>query len=266
RLALPSAQKRFPEHDEDRDLKRNLAAYDSVDALLKGLEKVSASWVPTLLGRNSERRDLIDALTLARAEIGLTWFNSREQCRLMKGEKAPSAQLIVQPPGAKPEEDEDDRNEETLRAQIEVRKEKVWRAIQETAKSIDALKPEERLTPLRRQVAMGFLQRISPNKDCLERTLELGQKLYLTHPNDAEIARVFAGLMESRALTSEDDTILDRVRLIYERMVDIGDDKMDLFALSRLALVKAAWIAQRGVQQPDYVGPNPDNMRYLTRA
>src|SRR5205085_10096818 len=50
------------------------------------------------------------------------------------------------------------------------------------------------------------------------------------------------------------------------RMVDIGDDKMDLLALSRLALINAALIAQRGVQNPDYVGPNPDILRYVTRA
>ena len=269
RLVLRAAQKRFPEHPDDRDPQRRLAAYDRVDRMLVRLSQVSASWAPALFGQYADQRDLIDALTLARAEIGISWFNVREQCRLMKGERPPPAQLIVNPAAPKTGEDDEGKEDEALRAQIELSKEKVWIVIQDAVKSIEALKPEERLTPLRRQAAIGFLQRISRDKDCLERTLDLAQRLYLNHPNDAEMTRVFAGLVESWALAADSDdrnTILDRARSIYERMVDMGDDKVDMFALSRLAFINAAFVADMGVEQRDYVGPNPEILRHVTRA
>jgi hypothetical protein len=68
--------------------------------------------------------------------------------------------------------------------------------------------------------------------------------------------------------------MLQRARGIYARMVDIGDDKSDVFALARLAIITEAFLADQGNQtekekdkdKPKKFGPNADTLLTITRA
>ena len=59
---------------------------------------------------------------------------------------------------------------------------------------------------------------------------------------------------------------LAQVRKMYERMADIGDDKTDVFALGRLALINMAFDAEFGADDEDRSGPPREVLRNVSRA
>ena len=59
---------------------------------------------------------------------------------------------------------------------------------------------------------------------------------------------------------------LNRALRIYERMVDIGDDKTDVFTLGRLALIRTAFEANWLDDDEDLDGPPREILRDVKRA
>ena len=74
--------------------------------------------------------------------------------------------------------------------------------------------------------------------------------------------------METREKKREnsDTQLLQHARKMYESMVDVGDNKTDVFALLRLAFMDAAFNANFPTDDKDLDGPPEEALRALKRA
>lgn len=250
RLAVRSGEDSFPPYPGDENESRQLAAYQKIEKLLNGRPEGSAAWAG-FIEKSIRGSDLTGALMLTQSEIGLNWFTPADQCRLLEDQAGPEK-----------------RGSKAAAGEIEQLRIQAWSAIQASVKTIKTLLPEQRLSPLTRQATLDFMGRFSPNKECIDRVQSLAQQLYRNHPNDPEMAQLLAGLIEAGALAAggEGSFILERASVIYERMIDIGDDKIDVFALSRLAFIRTAFLIELGAEDKSVIGPPPQVLQHITRA
>ncbi|HEX8166385.1 MAG TPA: hypothetical protein VF601_11435 [Beijerinckiaceae bacterium] len=273
RLAPSSSSQTYPPHPDDTNRTRRQAAARRATRILDDLGGgARPSWVgffrKSVLGK-----DLAQAAAFARAEVGLVWLTPGELCQLLHGagpEKATDAESVLVHDFDADEDGQDADEWDQLLEEAKIQKPTAWSAIQASVGMLKALQPGHRFTPLARQAALDFTERLSRNTNCLEQVQALAERLYLNHPDDSEMARLLAGLIETSALAEADEKDdkkrpnLNRARRIYERMVDIGDDKVDIFALSRLALINTAF--DRARREQDRSGPSPLVLRHVTRA
>ena len=268
-----SSDRSFPEHPHDENSQRKIAAVERIEKVLTELESRTLITRTALVRRFFAGQDLIGALRFALAEVGLSWVNEAEQCMIV----GLAAYAPSRPGGYKVEvtddEDDDDLPDATPTKTMQQRKPHVGAAIRASIQTINSLKKGERLSALTRQAASDFLERIGQNKECVDDTLALAQKLYLNHPDDPDLAQVFAGIVENSALKKELTSdgrkkSLHDAQAVYDRMLDIGDDKVDMFALSRVAFLKAAFAHHEkgaGTSRASSA-PDPETLKYIRRA
>jgi hypothetical protein len=266
--ALRSA---YPEYTADADDKRLKAA----DALITetGRRYAGNATVATFLGKSFDD-DLVDALGLAKSEIGLGWFTPTDQCRLLRGEAVPvELEPDLATGRARAPAAQDARVDEDF---VRLRT-ATWQVIQGSVEMIREPSTDPYL-PLKRQAAIDFLEQLASNVDCIEEIQKIAERFFLNHPHDAKVAQLFglvteeAAMRVTRSLTrpatwkDRGNKMLQRARAIYARMVDIGDDKSDVFALARLAFITEAFLADGGDKSLRKFGPNPDTLTTITRA
>lgn len=261
----------YPAYEDDVDDKRVTAAYARVK---QTAERYGGSAATASFFGKSFDDDLVDALELARSEIGLGWFTQTDQCRLLAGEAVP-IELIPDLATGRPVEPQ--APNAPVDAKFNRIRTDTWHEIQRSLKRITESSPEPYL-PLRRQAAIDLMERLAANAECINKIQDIAKQLFLNHPNDPKVAQLFglvteqAAMGKTRSLTKpaapEDrgNEMLGFSRSIYSRMVDIGDDKSDVFALSRLAFVTEAFLAEKGTDGPRRSGPNPDTLQTMTRA
>ena len=261
----------YPEYTADANDRRVEAAYVLIEKT--GKRYGGNATVATFLGKSFDD-DLVDALELAKSEIGLAWFTQRDQCRLLRREAVP---VELEPDlrtgrGRNPSAQAGPVDENFVR-----RRTTTWNAIQASVEMIRTRSTDPYL-PLKRQATIDFLEKLASNFDCIEEIQEISEWFFLNHPHDAKVAQLFGLVSEEAAMrvtrslkrpaAAEDrgNPNLQRALGIYSRMVDIGDDKADVFALARLALITEAFHADRGFKSLPEFGPNLDTLTTITRA
>lgn len=265
-LARPGPYAAYPENPDDNDARRIAAAQERVDQLLAQLGK--SAGVFGFVRSPLDDVDLRSALELARSEISLGWFTRTDQCRLLDGESAPlevapelsTGQAVV------PYE----VNEKKQQARIGV-----WRSVQQSVDQLRALL-HGALPPLTLQAAMDLLEQFAKNDLCIEKVQTVMRQVYLAHPSSAKVTQSFATVTEAAAMqksrnlkgpaTAEDrgNIMLGYARSIYERLVDIGGQNIDVAALSRLGYITEAFYADAGEEGKPPFGPQRDTLAAVT--
>jgi hypothetical protein len=261
----------YPEYPNDTNDKRIAAAHAMITDTA---ERYGGSAAMARFFGKSFDLDLVDALALARSEIGWGWFTRTDQCRLLRREAVP---VELEPDlktgwPRRPTAGDVAVDEDFIRVRTAA-----WRAIQASVDKINKLSTEP-YPSLTRQAAIDFLERLAVNVDCIETIQSVAENFFLNHPHDAKVAQVFGLVTEELAMkttrslrrpVTEDDRNkkpLVRARGIYARMVDTGDDKSDVFAIGRLAFITEALFADAGNKSIPEFGPNLDTLQIVTRA
>jgi hypothetical protein len=266
-LVRPDKFSAYPLHAQDDNDIRLTEAQQRIARLL---EQNSAAASVGFIRSHIDKTDLRGALEYAQAEIGLAWFLKAEQCGLLDGRWAPAARG----PRIDPEAAYDDVADEALTAaRVEI-----WPVIRRSVDHMKKLAPERPLSPLTRQAAMDFLETFAANEVCADKVQAVGRQLYLAHPSDAQVTQLFARVtemaatMKSRNLRRPADApdrgneMLGYAKQLYERLVDIGEDKVDVIALSGLAFITEAFHADNGDPNPPRLAPIPETLSNVTRA
>ena len=143
---------------------------------------------------------------------------------------------------------------------------------------LQKLSADQPLPALTRQAAVGFLEAFAANHVCAEEVQEVGKQIYLAHPSDWKVTQLFARMSEAAATkksrnlqhpaTEKDrgNQMLGYAKSLYERLIDIGGDSVDVIALSRLAYITEAFHADNGDTKPPRVAPIPETLSNVTRA
>ena len=269
-LARSAAYPAYPPHPEDNDGKRVSAAHSRIGRLL---DHNAVAWAGFIRNR-IDRADLRGALEMARAEIGLAWFTQADQCRLLDGHPGPVEFEPDPMSGESRETAYQDGVDDSLR-QIRFA---VWPTIKETVDKLQALTAERPLPPLTRQAAMDFLELFAFNEVCTDNVQAIAHQVYLAHPSDAKVTQTFAAMTEAAAMRKSrnlqqpaaakdrGNLMLGYAKSLYERLVDIGDDKADIIALNRLAFITEAFYADGGDTFPRRIGPIPETLSTVLRA
>lgn len=268
KLARPGPYPSYPEHLDDIDARRIVAARDRVDRLLGQLGK-SAGVLFWFVRSPLDDADLRSALELARSEIGLGWFTRADQCRLLDEGSAPHELDPELSTGKATVQYEVDEKLQQLRLNA-------WQPIQQSINTLRALSQHQTLPPLTLQAAMDFLERFAGNELCIERVQAVMKRVYLAHPSSAKVTQIFAAVTEAAAMqksrnlkgpATENDqgnAMLGYARSIYERLVDIGGHNTDVVALSRLAYITEAFYADAGEHGKPRFGPQRDTLAAVT--
>ncbi|HXO67915.1 MAG TPA: hypothetical protein VN838_03040 [Bradyrhizobium sp.] len=287
-LSRKSAVTVYPAYSFDVDRNRRTAADEAMRRIVRtvgGEEKQSSR---ERIARFLFGSDQAAVAELARAEVALTWFDDDEQCSLLAGggpETIGSPHDLLASDFDAAENGEDSNEFDALVETAKHQRPPAWRAIRA---SINKMSADDRiLSPPARSAALDFLERLSKNETCQNRVRDLVEKVYLRYPDNPRALRLLAGLLEASALAQPDDensdadknseeeqerrkNELDYARKLYERMVDIGDDRVDIAALARLALIDTAFSTrfQAGRSQKDQTlnGPPAPVLQHLTRA
>jgi hypothetical protein len=244
RLAIPTLVPTYPPHPHDNNKQRRQAAFERATNILTELGGgANATWMARI-EKGIKGSDQADAVAFARAEIALRWFTKTDHCHPLIGTGSA-------------DESDDEKNPKEL----DFPKAQALEAIQLSVKAIEALKPGRRMGLLARQAALDFSEQLARNKKCLDTVTSLAERLYLGHPDDPSMARLLARLIETSALAEageEDEskrTHFNRARRLYERMVETGDNKTDVFTLGRIAFIGAAFAADSKIDDESLTGP-----------
>jgi hypothetical protein len=266
-LAAPPENETYPPHEENKDDKRVLAAFNRVKRLLDELKP--AGW-SRVFGHSAENEDLTEALKLVRAEIGLSrvkrsWIEPSVQCQLLKaGRNRP---LLA--------EENSGAAELNPRATVRL-------ALRNAIEKLHSLKPEEQLPPLTRQASLDLMSHFARNirftrdVECGEAVVEILQKLDLNHPTDERVMQLLLAITEDIALrktallegrpadeSDRHNKMIEHARKIYQRIAATGSDRT--VALTRLAIIAEAQRAEEGEDGKERV-PTKETLENLKRA
>ena len=267
RLARPGPYPAYPEHPDDNDARRIAAAQERINRLLAQVGELAG--VFGFVRSPLDDVDLRSALELARSEIRLGWFTRADLCRLLDGQPAP---LETEP--------ELSTGQAVLPYEIDEREQQirmgVWRSIQQSVGKLRGLSRYDALPLLTLQGAMDFLEQLARTRPRIEKVQTVMRQVYLAHPSSAKVTQTFAAVTEAAAVqksrnlkgpaTAEDrgNLMLGYARSIYERLVDIGGQNIDVVALSRLAYITEAFYADAGDDGKPRFGPQPDTLAAVT--
>lgn len=274
-LARPADYPAYPPHPGDFDSRRLVEARNRVNRLLTGLSGDAAAF-PGYLRAPIDTADFRSALEFVRSEIGLGWFTQADQCRLLDGRTEP----VEADPDLHTGQSRDEAYTYATDEELDRIRRDAWMEITTSVDKLQSLLPSEQLPPLTRQAAMDFLRSFSVNELCTADVQAVARPVYLAHPNDAKMTQLFASMTEAAALkksrtldhpaqaSDRGNMMLGYAKSIYERLVDVGDDKVDVVALSRLAFITEAFYADGGEEpgQPARIGPVPETLATVTRA
>lgn len=263
----------FLSYKDDSDDARVLAAYQRIDHVWKESKGGFAAWAD-FISRSASSSDVTAALELARSEIGLNFFTSDDQCHLIK---------VGVPPADFQRDPDIDLHREELGGDAELEKLRMsaWNGILVSVNTIKDPKGGQ-LAPLTRQATLDFLQQYTLNTACADQVVDLARQLFMHHANDHSVVQLLVAVTEASALRKtemlnrpatekdRDNTQLERLRLIYQRMVDTGADRSGN-AINKLAFIAEAIRVDRGDDKPPPPGetrgqPTPDTLKNLTRA
>lgn len=263
-LARPADYSAYPQYSTDDNEKRLAAAYHRIARLL---QENTASLVGFL---SNDSTDLNGAIAYAQAEIGLAWFTKAEQCGLLDGRWAPANPDRVTSPEA--------AYDDVIDPGVKRVRFETWPIIHRSLDNLQKLSAELPLSSLTRQAAMDFVEAFAANDVCADDVQAVGRQLYLAHPSDAKVTELFARVSETAATkksrnlphpaTEKDrgNLMLGYAKSLYERLVDIGEDKVDVIALSRLAFITEAFYADNGNTGLPSFGPHKETLSNVTRA
>ena len=245
----------YPVHRDDDNRKRHEAAFRRISRIIEELgASPSSSWA-ALMENLVVNDGQAEAAKFARAEIGLSWFPKKKHCEPLTDTASA-----------------DEANDEAPKG-FNILKFRARAAIRASIRNIEALGPGQQVAPVVRQAGLAFAEELARNKACLVTATSLAERLYRNHPDDPGTARLLAYLMEQNALLvtrdKKDETneeFLSRARQLYERMVEVGDDRTDVFALGRLALIGVAFDSNFQTGDGDLTGPDPHTLEDLKRA
>jgi hypothetical protein len=220
------AARTFPIHSDDDNSKRSEAAFQKITEVLDDLGGgVEPPWMKRVEAA-VWGTDQIVATRFARAEIGLSLFGRSASCAIFADPPRPDAIAL------------DAKAAQRVQARA---------AISSALARIDSLGAEGRLGPRSRRAAAEFVERLPRRSECIGKALSIAERLYLSNPHDPRIAGLVAELLVTSVLSDSEKEARNEVfqaRSIYERMVDIGDDKVDVFALGRLATFRMAFATE----------------------
>ena len=222
--------KTYPPYEDDDDLHRGLSAFVLAAKIADELSGRDPSWI-TRLENWWDRNDRAQSAFFVRAEIAIN---------VVAGVTPPSrarlCQLVI-----------DTVSEEAGTVEADAVTEKYRTpaagAIVDALRRIRGL--ERPMGPLSRQAVMDFMQRLPRQRACLEHLNELGDRLHRIHPDHAGLARQFAEITAARALAQTEKEKraagLRQAQSIFERLVDIGNNKDDVHSLGSLAFFRAGF-------------------------
>jgi hypothetical protein len=284
-LARRDALETYPPHPDDVGRKRRLQANRRVAAVVANLGGgESPSWRGRLL-RPFLGEEQVEAAEFARAEVGLNWFTNSDKCILVRDGSivgASDADDVLASDFEAQEDGEDAEEYDELLQSANIERPLAWQAIQASIRKISKQSTGLRFSPLVRQAALEFLERLSAGVGCLSEMRPVVERLYVNHPEHPGIARLLANQLVAHVVKERDNkagsdegeeekdeearqTSLKRAISLYERLVDIADEKVDVFALGQLALINTA-SARFPARDEGLNGPPDSVMRHVKRA
>jgi hypothetical protein len=290
-LSRSSESETHPPHLDDTDRRRHKETHLRMTQIVAAVGGGPGfSWRRLLL-RPLFGEEHFQALRFARAEVALSWFSVADYCALANRasfhEGAGSAHsLLVSTFNA----NEDGQDQDEWDALLEIaRKQRptAWRTILAAVKVVEDLPAGRKFQPLAAQAALDFLERLANGNSC-HSVRDLVERFYLKHQESPRAANLLAELFEAAAIAEVDDDLSDTekenenknqqrylnyARSLYERSVDIGDDRIDVRALGRLAVLDTAFDARFQTEDIDLMkrdrtlnGPPRAVLQHLMRA